>query len=513
MALFEKKHLDSKYSRNMDEVACETRFPDPEEICEKTSMISPEAEEEIITSDIQEEIVLPQLPEESSFMGIIQDITYWGFSQRGESHIKNELPCQDRCKVLVLNGVCPIIIAAIADGVGSCALSHYGASIATETSTEFLKKELNSHTDGKLEDKLVGDLLRGAMRCAYDAVKRSAEEMEQLEYSFQSTLTIALYDGNTLYISHAGDDGVVVITDDGKLELVTTRIKGEEASSVYPLQAGPRYWQVIKVDQHVNGFVMATDGVLDAFVRGEKEGNRIYYPFIQPAFETKQNNENKVKEVFEFYYTYMCGEEYRQSVTDDLTMIVVTNQRELSNKYFPIFDEEEWNAKTEEYQARVNAALYPESVEPGDGKNVDKNEREKVEAEVEVIQSCPYCGYEVDRKNKFCPDCGKKIQDMADKITTEKREIQIPQFQKTQNYSNENLRNYSSQKKSENFRQKSTRSVQKAKKKEHLDSGTTDKNNTYDWFKIIILIIIVFLFIVWEFKFAMGILFRFFFWW
>lgn len=284
MAFFEKKHSDSQYSRNMDEVAHETNFPEPEEICEEISMISREAEEEV---------VLPPLPEESIFMGIIQDITYWGFSQRGESHIKNGLPCQDRCKVLVSNGVRPVIIAAIADGVGSCALSHYGASIATEASTALLKEELDSHPDGKFVDKVVGDLLRGAMQCAYDAVKRSAEEMEQLEYSFQSTLTIALYDGNTLYISHAGDDGVVVITDDGKLELVTTRIKGEEASSVYPLQAGPQYWQVFKVDQHVNGFVMATDGVLDAFVRGEKEGNRIYYPFIQPAFETKQKNEKK----------------------------------------------------------------------------------------------------------------------------------------------------------------------------------------------------------------------------
>lgn len=508
MSFFEKKHPGMKQIKNMNEVAYEPSSPESEEISEETSIISEKAEKEIITSDVQEEeIVLPPLQEENSFMGIIQDITYWGFSQRGESHIKNGLPCQDRCKVLVSNGVRPIVIAAIADGVGSCALSHYGASIATDASTVFLKAELDNRTDEKFEDKVVGDLLRGAMQCAYDAVKKSAEEMEQLEYSFQSTLTIALYDGNTLYISHAGDDGVVVVTDNGELELVTTRIKGEEASSVYPLQAGSHYWQVFKVDQHVNGFVMATDGVLDAFVRGEKEENRIYYPFIQPAFETKQKNEKRVQEILEFYYTYMGGDQYRQSVTDDLTMVVVTNQSELCNKNLPVFDEEEWKAKTKEYQARVNAALYPDSVESGDGKNVDKREK------AEVIQSCPYCGYQVNGKNKYCPDCGKILQDMIDKKNTEKREIQIPQFPKRQQYSNENSHNYRSQRIKEDFQQKSKGSVQKPKKKEHLDYGSTNKSNNYDWGKIIALIIIAILFIVLSFVLAIGILFRFFFWW
>ena len=492
MAFFEK-HLDSKYSRNMDEVAHETNFPEPMEICEQTSTISPKEEEEIITSDMaEEEVVLPPLPEESSFMGIFQDITYWGFSQRGESHIKNGLPCQDRCKVLVSNGVRPVIIAAIADGVGSCALSHYGASIATEASTALLKEKLDNYPSGEFEDKIVGDLLRDAMQYAYDAVKRAAEEMEQLEYSFQSTLTIALYDGNTLYVSHVGDDGVVVITDDGKLELVTTRIKGEEASSVYPLQAGPQYWQVFKVNQNINGFVMATDGVLDAFVRGEKEGNRIYYPFIQPAFETKQKSEKKVQEILGFYYTYMHSEKYRQSVTDDLTMVVITNQRELCNKKLPVFDEEEWNAKTEEYQARVNAALYPDSIELDGRKKISGSESDKAE----VYPFCLYCGYQLGENSKFCPNCGKRLQNIIDKKNVGKKEIQIPQFQNSKMYTNDNKYNYSSQSKTDTFQRRSINNVQNPKKKEHLNYGNFDKKNDCSWRRIIPLLIIVILFIV-----------------
>lgn len=465
MNSFEKKHPDTKHSKGMDEVTQVGELSEPEKVNEDVTMISPEAGIEDNPNDIQEEeVTLPPPPEESvPFLGIIQDITYWGFSQRGESHIKNGLPCQDRCKVFVSNNRHPVLISAIADGVGSCALSHYGAAIATESSTTFLKEKLDNYPDEKLEDKVAGDLLRGAMQCACDTVQKSAEEMEQLEYSFQSTLTIALYDGDTLYISHAGDDGVVVITEEGKLELVTSRIKGEEASSVYPLQAGMQYWQVFKVDRVVNGFVMATDGVLDAFVKGEQEGNRIYYPFIQPAFETKQKSEKDIKEIIDFYYDYMSGGKYRQSVTDDLTMVVVTNQRKLTKKNFPAFDESEWKAKTEEYRARVNAALYPNDAEPD-------------------------------------PKC------------TEKKEIQIPQFEKREKYPDDSSHNYCPGKQSEELKQKSTKSVQKSKKKEYLDFEAIDKKNKYDWGTKTVLIIIAVLLIVLGVRLAIGILFGFLFW-
>src|SRR5699024_3362796 len=113
--------------------------------------------------------------------------------------------------------------------------SHYGSGIATELSVAYLKEKIENYEGEEFEDKVIGDMLRDTMQYANEAVRKAAGEMEQLEYSFQSTLTITIYDGSTLYISHAGDDGVVVLTEDGKLELVTSRIKGEEASSVYPL--------------------------------------------------------------------------------------------------------------------------------------------------------------------------------------------------------------------------------------------------------------------------------------
>ena len=328
------------------------------------------------------EVTLPPAPElEKPFFGIKGDVTYWGFSQRGNSHIKKNVPCQDRCRVDFSEGRYSLLIAAIADGVGSCALSHYGADIATKAAVSYLKTKISQYTDDTMEDKWIGDSLREAMQYALDSVAKAAEEMKQLEYSFQSTLTIAIYDeaGLNLYVGHAGDDGLVALNNEGKIAMVTSRLKGEEISSVYPLQAGPAYWQVLKAS-NVNAFIMATDGVLDSFVRPENEDNRIYYPLIQPALEVSQSDIGVVERTMKFYYNFMEGEDYRVSVTDDLTIVVVRNQPLINKNNVPKFSVVEWGLKSKEYREKVQKALYPDLTEK-DSDQPEKPERTQTQSD------------------------------------------------------------------------------------------------------------------------------------
>jgi len=59
-------------------------------------------------------------------------ILWYGFSINGSSHIKKGVKCQDANKVIKLdNG---LVIAAIADGVGSCKYSDVAALIAVNLS-------------------------------------------------------------------------------------------------------------------------------------------------------------------------------------------------------------------------------------------------------------------------------------------------------------------------------------------------------------------------------------------
>ena len=404
---------DALKERNLDQSDTFECIADEEN--EKSDNVS-----DTISDGDDDEVILPPEPElDPPVYGITGGVSYWGFSQKGESHIKNGAPCQDRCVIDVVNSS-PLIIAGIADGVGSCMLSHYGAATATRSAMDYLKKELIAY-NGSLDDAYVGDLLRSAMMCAYEAVRKEAEELEQLEYSFQSTLTLAIYDGSTLFFSHAGDDGIVAIFEDGTMDLATVRKKGEEAGSVVPLQGLD--WETRK-STNVSAFVMATDGVLDAFVGGEVEGNRIYYPFIEPAVTPGQLTDARVKEIAEFYYQYMAGPEYRSKVTDDLTMVVVANQKKITAENLPKFDKDAWDKYSAEREAQIKLALYPEN-EPE--KNRKKENTGTAYSEQETYRDmssdnvddadnageilCDYCGEKVSlEKAKFCPYCGAELR-------------------------------------------------------------------------------------------------------
>lgn len=306
----------------------------------------------------EEEPQIPVLPLPDPVSDFRGGISAFGFSQQGKSHVNKGVPCQDRSALRFLSDT--VIAAAIADGVGSCALSDHGADTAVTSSLDYLEEHLGEKlkTPGFVLDvAFMGKLLREMMQNAYDQVAKRAQQMEQLLYSMQSTLTVAVYDGKTLYFAHAGDDGIVAQTRKGDYEMVTTRHKGDEASSVYPLQSC-NTWQYGMVNDVV-GFVMATDGVLDAFVRSEVEKNRVYYPFVEPAFFTELKNAEETAAACSDWFAYMQDDKYRATVTDDLSFVCIVNQDAIKEAVKPVFDMELWNKETQEYAARRKAALYP----------------------------------------------------------------------------------------------------------------------------------------------------------
>lgn len=348
----------------------------------------------------EKEVHIPVPPISKPFYGLKNRIAYFGFSQRGQSHIDSGKPCQDRC----FHAYIPesgILVVAIADGVGSCALSDLGADTAVHAAVEFVYKALRKQTtQGQQIDRtLVSSILRNAMQHAYDEVERKAQEYEQLLYSLQSTLTISIYDGTDLYFGHAGDDGIVVLTEERTLALATSRHKGEEVSSVYPLQ-NCGTWQFGMVPG-VAAFVMATDGVLDAFVRSSFENERVYYPFLEPLFTAEYNDEEAVKRVGADLYAYMKGEEYRAVVTDDITVAVVMNNEKLPH-CLPQFDSDAWKEDTRQYEEKVRNALYGHTLSDSKSLESDQNISDPPFSQGETNRNIPQealRGHRTSRKN------------------------------------------------------------------------------------------------------------------
>ena len=311
-------------------------------------------------------------------------VAAFGITLQGASHKQKTppAPCQDAHALYWMEDE-GIFLAAIADGVGSCKLSHWGAHTAVNAALDSVREAIGDLAGGqrlRLDAesvefrKQMKEIMVNAFRAAQDAVEHLADEAEppQMVFALQSTLTLAIYDGQCLYHGHAGDDGIVAQLPDGTVEMATRRMKGEEASSVYPLQSGEKAWSFGLVPE-VSGFVMATDGVLDAFVQSHTDYfginycNGICYAFMEDAMkQLADNSDGAAESVMEQYLRFMQSEEYTQRVTDDLTLVAAVSPALMAKSRQPEFNLEIWNTIAQESMNAKRRALNHRAAQEAD---------------------------------------------------------------------------------------------------------------------------------------------------
>lgn len=288
------------------------------------------------------------------------EFSAFAISLQGLSHVKKGTPCQDYSDVRIMENR-GLVIGGIADGLGSCPLSHWGAYIAVTEALDYVENAVRM-LGSQLKEEQIHIILNEAFETAARKVEEAADQAMQAVRNFQSTLTVALYDGSSLYCCHVGDDGVVAQTESGVVKLATRRLKGEEASSVYPLQTGK--WEITKLTSAA-GFVMATDGVLDAFAMMYPDFNkinyfnRIYYPFMEPAIYglAGRNRKAAAEDTLEYYKRYLSSPGYQSKVTDDLTLVAVIAPDILSRSKHPEFSIDTWNRIEKESERKKAEAL------------------------------------------------------------------------------------------------------------------------------------------------------------
>lgn len=273
-------------------------------------------------------------------------LSAFSITQRGESHVKHGLPCQDSGLSFAIpsEGDAEYVVAVVADGVGSEEFSDWGSKAAVEAAAESIRVSLE--VDGQME---VGQsILVEAFEDALDAVLGLAEGMGEPFPKFATTLTAAIFDGSTLWFGHAGDDGLVAMRTDGTYGMVTKRHEGELANSVVPL--GARNWQFGE-ERGVASCVLMTDGVLDYCVKDTSEDDRVYMPFLKPLLWNALKTPEEVEAARADWDSFFSDEAgaFRDAVRDDITLALLSNSEAVEALPEYSFDLEGWHADTERY--------------------------------------------------------------------------------------------------------------------------------------------------------------------
>ncbi len=287
-------------------------------------------------------------------------LRHFAISQQGSSHIRKSTNCQDFSRTADVRNEklnLDMAVAAIADGVGSCDFSEDGSRIAVTTALEYLCRKLPLLE--AMSDDAVLSLIKESFRKADSCIEDEATTRSLPYLLFDTTLTIAvLTEQGTCYVGHIGDDGIVALFTDGSYSMITARIEGEEANSVFPLSS-KKYWTFGVSKKPVAALALMTDGLLDKSVGSARMNNRVYYPFFKPMFENLMESDEDASELRDFWNDYLGDSGFRRGygVTDDITLVVV-QVPELLKKVTPLpFDEAKWNRETEEARARTEEAL------------------------------------------------------------------------------------------------------------------------------------------------------------
>ena len=352
----------------------------------------------------------------------------YGFSIVGKSHIEKGTCCQDSHKIKKMdNGW---YVAAIADGVGSAKNSHVGSKIAADTVVDFCTECM------PWDYSVIGikSMLRTAYNYAFKQIIRESEKSGEPIESYDTTLSVVIYDGHRIIYGHSGDGAIIGLTIYGDYVQITKPQKGDDMVSVLPLRAGYTVWSIDTYEEDLAAVMLMTDGMLDGalcpYLLKQSNDSEVYIPvasFFADPYGADEN-EKKAKKIREeikdfiiaedeydsekFYdrlleiYKKHLGEKSKelvadlkernypitlmQSVQDDKTMVALINtEASCETKNLQHFSDPNWEDLQEEWNKKAYPHLYKEKTDNAtddkngtngeeDSDDNTKNEEEKI---------------------------------------------------------------------------------------------------------------------------------------
>lgn len=338
----------------------------------------------------------------------------YGFSIIGKSHIEKGTCCQDSHKIKKMdNGW---YVAAIADGVGSAKNSNVGSKIAADTVVDFCVEYM------PWDYSIIGikSMMRTAYNYAFKQILRESEKSGEPIESYDTTLSVVIYDGHRIIYGHSGDGAIIGLTIYGDYVQITKPQKGEDMVSVLPLRAGYTVWSIDTYEEDLAAVMLMTDGMLDGvlcpYLLKQSNSSEVYTPtasFFADPYGVDENGKKakgirkeiknyiSVEDEYDperFYYRLSeiykkhLGENSKkviddlkeknypialmQSVQDDKTLVALINtDAVLETKDIQHFSDPNWD----ELQEKWNKKAYPHLYKKSTNDLIDKRSDMKTE--------------------------------------------------------------------------------------------------------------------------------------
>ena len=277
----------------------------------------------------------------------------YGFSLVGSSHEQKGIVCQDSNKVVQLdNG---IVIAAIADGVGSCKYSDEASQIAVNTSVNLCAEELTGADKADL-----AELIEKAFSQAERKIDELSLSRNHLLSEYDTTLSLVIYDGKRITYGHCGDGGIIGLAESGDYIKIT---EPQKVDGVYvlPLRDKSR-WIFGSHEAEFVGILLATDGVYDIFFPYLLKGQsvEVYIPLIRYFMDNNQINvSNKNIDAVAEERRNFINSETCASITDDKTLLVLINGEVMPKvKEESYYAEPDWDSLQMEWNKKAYPHMY-----------------------------------------------------------------------------------------------------------------------------------------------------------
>jgi len=176
---------------------------------------------------------------------------------QGRGHIKNNTPCQDRT-YSIIDEKNNFSFLALADGAGSCKLSHIGAEIVTKKVAELFHENYDKLL--LLESENVKKYIISNLIIKLDEYAKK----EKINIKDLSSTLLFVAIKNDSYISgHLGDGVIGYLTNNDEIEVLSYPENGEFSNATYfvPSNDSHNFLKLFrgKLDK-VNGFVLMSDG-------------------------------------------------------------------------------------------------------------------------------------------------------------------------------------------------------------------------------------------------------------